>query len=61
MMDIRITPTKAKEILEMFDWEEKQINENKERYQGYISGTKDFLAILNLTKDDLKSLIKQNI
>jgi dimeric dUTPase (all-alpha-NTP-PPase superfamily) len=59
-MDIRITSTKAKEILECFtDWDTKTKTENKERYEGYLDGVKDVMTILGLTKDELKQLSKK--
>lgn len=58
-MDIRITKTKADEILRMFtDWEETFSKENKEYKLGYIAATRDFLNIIQLNKDDLISIKK---
>jgi hypothetical protein len=56
-MDVRITPTKAREILECFtDWDTKTKTENKERYEGYLDGVKEVMAILGLTRDELRQL-----
>ena len=59
-MDIRITPTMAKEILDMRDdWDSKFVEDNREYQSGYISGTTDFLSILRISRKDLQALSKQ--
>ncbi|MFS0643809.1 hypothetical protein [Siminovitchia sp. 179-K 8D1 HS] len=59
-IDIRLTKSKAKEIIDMFeDWDSEFAVDDPDYKQGYINSTKDFLSILQLSRWEIEAIANQ--